>query len=76
MRRGVLDDIAQIHERIDLQVLTGLHERTQDGRAVRRCFAARKQIILPAQDRPRVILPMSDFVRACTTSGTRWVGTT
>jgi hypothetical protein len=31
MRRYALDNIAQIHERIDLQVFTGLHQRTQDG---------------------------------------------
>jgi hypothetical protein len=31
MRRDALDDIAQIHERIDLQMLTGLHEGAQNG---------------------------------------------
>jgi hypothetical protein len=39
MRRDALDDVAQIDERIDLQVLAGLHERTQDGGSVRRRFA-------------------------------------
>jgi hypothetical protein len=31
MRRNAFDDIAQIHERVDLLVLAGLHQRTQDG---------------------------------------------
>ncbi len=43
MRRDALDHIAQIHERIDLQVLTRLHQRTQDGGSVRRRFAPREQ---------------------------------
>jgi len=76
MGRDALDDIAQIHERIDLQVLAGLHQRTQDGGSVRRCFAPREQPVFAAQHRPRVILPMSVFVRDCTTGGTRWVGAT
>jgi len=33
MGRDALDDIAQIHERIDLQMLAGLHQRTQNGGA-------------------------------------------
>lgn len=57
MRQHAVDHIAQIHKRVELQVLTGLPERTQDGRAVRSCFAARKQISLPAQDdRPQSLL--------------------
>jgi hypothetical protein len=43
VRRDALDDIAQIHERIDLKVLAGLHERAQDGRPVGRRFAASKE---------------------------------
>ena len=39
MRRDALDHITQIDEGIDLQVLAGLHQRTQDGGAVRRRFA-------------------------------------
>ena len=50
MRRDTLDDIAQIHERIDLQMLAGLHQRTQDSGSVRRCFAPGKEPVLPAQD--------------------------
>jgi hypothetical protein len=38
MGRDALDDVAQIDERIDVQVLAGLDQRTQDGGAVRRCF--------------------------------------
>ena len=49
MRRYALDDIAQIHERIDLQVLAGLHQRTQDGGAVRRCFAPGEEPVLPSR---------------------------
>jgi hypothetical protein len=45
-RRDALDDIVKINERIDLQVLTGLHQRTQDGGAMRRRFTARKQPVL------------------------------
>ena len=57
MRRDALDDIAQIHERIDLQVLAGLHQRTQDGGAVRRGFAPGEEPVLAAQhDRPERLL--------------------
>jgi len=49
MRRDALDDIAQIHERIDLQVLAGLDQRTQDGGSVRRRFAPREQPIFAAK---------------------------
>ncbi len=49
--RDALKDTAQIQERIVLQVLAGLHERPQDGRAVCRRFAARKQIIFPVMPR-------------------------
>src|SRR5260370_1256368 len=49
MRRDALDDITQIGEGIDLQVLAGLHQRKQDGGAVRRRFAPREQPILTAQ---------------------------
>jgi hypothetical protein len=34
MRPDALDDIAQVHERIDLQVIAGLHQRTQNGGAM------------------------------------------
>lgn len=43
MGRDALDHIAQIDERIDLQVLAGLHQRTEDGRAVGRRVAPREQ---------------------------------
>ena len=49
MRRDALDDIAQIQERIDLQVLARLHERTEDGGAVRRCLASREQPVFAAE---------------------------
>ena len=45
MRRDALEYIAQIDERIDLQVLTRLHQRTQDGGSARRAFAPREQSI-------------------------------
>ena len=38
-----LDDITQIDEWVDLEVLTGLHQRTQDGGPMRRRFAPREQ---------------------------------
>jgi len=47
--RRALEDIAQIHERIDLQVLTSLHEGTQDGGSMRRRFAPRKQPVFAAK---------------------------
>ncbi len=50
MRRHALDNIAQVDERIDLQVLARLHQRTQDGGPVRRRFAAREQMIFAAQN--------------------------
>jgi hypothetical protein len=54
MRRDALDHIAQIHERIDLQVLAGLDQRTKDGGSVRRRFAPREQPVFSAQhDRSR-----------------------
>jgi hypothetical protein len=57
MRRNALDDIAQIHERIDLQVLTRLHQGTQDGGSVRRRFAPREQPVFAAQhDRSECLL--------------------
>src|ERR1700736_5105567 len=49
MRRDALDDIAQIHERIDLQVLAGLPQRTQNGGAMGGGFTSREQPVLPAQ---------------------------
>jgi hypothetical protein len=53
MGRDAIDDIAQIDERIDLQVLAGLHERTQDGGSVRRRFASSEQPVFAAEyDRP------------------------
>ena len=76
MGRDALDHIAQIQERIDLQVLAGLDERTQDGGAMGGRFAPGEEPVFAAQHRPRVILPMSVFVSDCTTGGTRWVGAT
>jgi len=49
MGRDALDDIAQIHERIDLEVLAGLHQRTQDGGSVRRRFASSEQPVFAAE---------------------------
>jgi len=48
MRRDALDHIAQIQERIDLQVPTRLHEGTQGGDAMRRRFARREQPVFAA----------------------------
>ena len=76
MGRDAVDDIAQIDERVDLQMLAGLHQRTEDGGAMRGGFAAGEEPIFAAEHRSRVILPMSVFVRDCTTGGTRWVGAT
>jgi hypothetical protein len=49
MRRDGLDHITQIHERIDLQVLAGLDQRTQDGGSMRRRLSPREQPIFAAQ---------------------------
>jgi len=43
MRRDTVDDIVKINQRIALQMLTGLHEGTQDGGSVRRVSASAKQ---------------------------------
>src|SRR5450759_3946414 len=57
MRRDPLDDVAQIYERIDLEVFARLDQRTQDRGAVRRRFAARKEPILAAEhDGPERLL--------------------
>ena len=57
MRRDALDDIAQIHERIDLQVLAGLHQRTQDGGAMGGRFAPGEEPDFAAEyDRPERLL--------------------
>jgi hypothetical protein len=57
MGRDALDDIAQIDERIDVQVLAGLHQRTADGRAMRRRFAPGKEPIFAAEyDWPQRLL--------------------
>ena len=65
MRRDALDDIAQIHERSDLQVLAGLDQRTQDSGSVRRRFASREQPILAAKhDRSgRLLRRLADGAR-------------
>jgi hypothetical protein len=53
MGRDPLDDITQIDEWVDLEVLTGLDQRTENRRSVRCRFTAREEPILPAlHDRP------------------------
>ena len=57
MRRDALDHIAQIHERIDLQVLAGLDQRTQDGGAMGGRFAPGEEPVFAAKhDRPERLL--------------------
>ena len=53
MGRNALDDIAQVDEGIDLQVLAGLHQRTQNGGAMSGGFTSREQPVFAAKhDRP------------------------
>jgi hypothetical protein len=50
MRRHALDDVAQVDERIDPDVLTGLHEREQDRRAVGRRLAPCEEPVFPSEN--------------------------
>jgi hypothetical protein len=53
MGRDALDHITQIDEGIEVQVLAGLHQQTQDGGAVRRRFAPSEEPVFAAEhDRP------------------------
>jgi len=49
MGRDAVDDIAQIDEGVDLQMLAGLHQRTEDGGAMRGGFAAGEEPIFAAE---------------------------
>ena len=52
VRRDTLDHVTQVDEGIDLEVLAGLDERTQDRGAVRRRFTAREEpVFAPQHDR-------------------------
>jgi hypothetical protein len=49
MGRDALDYIAQIDEGIDPQVLAGLHQRTEDGGAMRRRLASSEEPVFAAE---------------------------
>jgi hypothetical protein len=70
MRRDALDYIAQIHERIDLQVLAGLHPRTPVRCAAaslppRGGFRAAGEFCTPAQWVQILALPLQRLVATC-----------
>lgn len=68
--------LLEVFARVDAGQLGTFDQRVEERGDESAAVGARAVVVLAPNGRSRVILPMSDFVRGCTTSGTRCAGTT